>query len=166
MADWTSLLTPEETADLDLLGIDWQARIIDDLANIARLSGLDRKKAFSVIGVDAETISAPDQQAIIAAAKTAAEDVADVILVKITSICPVDKPETTKPYSFNLTASGGDSPYAWALAGGLLPKGIAVLKPGTIEGIAAEIGVFEYIFTVTDSKGRVDKMACTMIVDK
>ncbi|WP_342089331.1 alpha-L-fucosidase [Dyadobacter sp. OTU695] len=54
---------------------------------------------------------------------------------------------------FQLTAEGGTPPYAWALAGGALPKGLQLDKNGRIYGMPTKEGNYSFTAKVTDSKG-------------
>ena len=65
-----------------------------------------------------------------------------------TAASPTSPPNATvgKTYSFTLQASGGDGSYTWALAGGALPKGLALSAGGVISGTPTSVtqsGSFE-----------------------
>lgn len=59
--------------------------------------------------------------------------------------------EMGEPYSATLAASGGQSPYAWLLAGGALPRGVEVGPGGKLVGAPEEHGTFQMTFRVVDS---------------
>ncbi len=63
------------------------------------------------------------------------------------------------------TATGGSGTYAWALASGALPSGVA-LDPskGTISGTPQAAGNFAFSLTATDSEGRVATADAAMTV--
>jgi len=54
-------------------------------------------------------------------------------------------------YSGALSASGGKSPYTWALASGTLPSGIAVQSAGSLSGTTSQSGTFNFTIEVADS---------------
>ncbi|MBL1274539.1 MAG: hypothetical protein COB30_000465 [Ectothiorhodospiraceae bacterium] len=59
-------------------------------------------------------------------------------------------------FAFTPTASGGQTPYAWSLAGGSLPPGVAlnpVLAPSTgrLAGTPTVVGTFSVSLSITDS---------------
>jgi hypothetical protein len=55
-------------------------------------------------------------------------------------------------YTTVLTASGGDAPYAWALASGsALPPGLGLSGNGTISGAATALGTFVFSVVVSDA---------------
>ncbi|WP_425604150.1 putative Ig domain-containing protein [Stenotrophomonas pavanii] len=56
------------------------------------------------------------------------------------------------PYSFTLTASGGNGPYSFALdAGTTLPTGLVLASNGAISGTPTALGVTNFSVRVTDS---------------
>ncbi|MBT1073312.1 S8 family serine peptidase [Pelotalea chapellei] len=56
-------------------------------------------------------------------------------------------------YSYRLNASGGTSPYTWALTGGELPPGLTLASSGVISGIPSKTGSYVFTAKVTDSRG-------------
>jgi hypothetical protein len=58
-----------------------------------------------------------------------------------------------QPYSAQLEASGGTTPYAWSVASGPLPPGLAMSAAGTISGTPEPglSGPFDFSVRVTDS---------------
>jgi Domain of unknown function (DUF4082)/Putative Ig domain/Bacterial Ig domain len=59
-------------------------------------------------------------------------------------------------YSAMLAASGGVSPYSWALESGLLPPGLSLnAVSGVISGTPTSIGVFNFTLSVQDSSSPV-----------
>ncbi len=59
------------------------------------------------------------------------------------------------PYSAILTATGGNSPYAWTLDSGTLPPGVTLNSAGVISGTPGPTSLASYVFTarVNDSFG-------------
>jgi hypothetical protein len=63
------------------------------------------------------------------------------------------------------TATGGSGTYAWAVASGALPPGVALdATKGTIGGTPRTAGNFAFALTATDSEGRVATASAAMIV--
>jgi len=69
----------------------------------------------------------------------------------ITSTSPIPDPVIGVAYSFQLTASGGITPYAWALNGGALPPGLTLSPSGLISGTPTAAGAYNWHAKVTDS---------------
>ncbi len=58
-------------------------------------------------------------------------------------------------YSTSLSASGGTTPYSWAIVSGTLPSGLSLNSAtGTISGIPALAGSFSFTAQVTDGVGQ------------
>jgi hypothetical protein len=55
------------------------------------------------------------------------------------------------PYSGPLSATGGKTPYSWALASGTLPAGITVNSAGSLSGTTTQTGQFSFTIQVSDS---------------
>ena len=61
-------------------------------------------------------------------------------------------------YSATLAASGGKAPYAWTIASGSLPTGLALSSAGIITGTPAASGAPSVTFRCTGANGKhVDK---------
>ncbi len=71
----------------------------------------------------------------------------------ITSSSPLPNGEATAPYSQTLTATGGATPYTWAVTGGSLPAGLSLGAGGVLSGAptAAALGTSSFTVKVTDS---------------
>ncbi|MCB1225566.1 MAG: putative Ig domain-containing protein, partial [Verrucomicrobiales bacterium] len=80
----------------------------------------------------------------------------------ITPVCPVVTISPTSlpngtvgvPYNQTLSASGGTSPYAWAVTTGALPSGLSLnASTGVISGTPTTTDVANFSLTVTDTHG-------------
>ncbi|HEV2350977.1 MAG TPA: putative Ig domain-containing protein [Terriglobia bacterium] len=60
---------------------------------------------------------------------------------------------TGTPYSATLQASGGTSPYSWALSGGTLPAGLTLSSTGVISGTPTTSGSYSFAVLLRDSAG-------------
>ena len=68
------------------------------------------------------------------------------------------------PYSQTLTATGGVTPYTWALTAGALPTPLVLASNGAITGTPNKTGTFTFTATVTDAlKGSASRQF-TMII--
>ena len=57
------------------------------------------------------------------------------------------------PYAYNLSASGGKSPYTWSVVAGSLPSALTLSSSGAISGLPVLLGLFNFTVSVTDSNG-------------
>jgi len=58
------------------------------------------------------------------------------------------------PYSANLAAIGGLSPYTWSLAAGTLPPGLSLNASGQISGTASAAGTYSFTVSVASGDGQ------------
>ena len=82
--------------------------------------------------------------------QTFALTVSPVIVVSTTGL-PSGLPGIA--YAGQLTASGGASPYTFAVTGGGLPPGLTLATNGAISGTPSSIGASAFTVTVTDDQG-------------
>ncbi len=68
-------------------------------------------------------------------------------------------------YAGQLTATGGTTPYKYALTSGTLPAGLALSTTGLISGKPTTAGASVCSFTVTDAAGRTDTQSITINID-
>lgn len=61
---------------------------------------------------------------------------------------------TNTVYLDTLTATGGTTPYTWALTSGSLPSGIVLTTDGSLSGTPTVTGTFTFTVRVTDSLGQ------------
>lgn len=69
-----------------------------------------------------------------------------------------------KTYTDTFTASGGNSPYTYAVTGGSLPPGLSLASNGTLSGTPTVAGAYRYTVTVTDSRGRTASRSFTQVI--
>ncbi len=58
------------------------------------------------------------------------------------------------PYSTTLSASGGSTPYTWAISSGSLPAGLSLSAAGVISGTPAAFGASTFTARVTDASNQ------------
>jgi hypothetical protein len=74
---------------------------------------------------------------------------------------------TNVPYnSQQLTASGGQPPYSWSLASGMLPPGLSLSTNGVISGTPTVAGTSNFVVRVTDSAMGTATQALSLVVYK
>jgi len=66
------------------------------------------------------------------------------------------------PYSAELAASGGTTPYTWTITSGSLPAGIALSSDGVLSGTPGRAGTASFTAQVTDSNGSTDSASFTL----
>jgi len=69
------------------------------------------------------------------------------------------------PYSATLTASGGHSPYTFAVTSGTLPAGLTLGTDGSLTGTLASGGAYSFTVTATDAYGCTGTATYTTGVD-
>lgn len=67
-------------------------------------------------------------------------------------------------YSATLTASGGISPYSFAVTGGSLPTGISLSSAGALSGTPTAGGSFNVTVTATDAHGSTGSQSYTLAI--
>ncbi len=67
-------------------------------------------------------------------------------------------------YEQHVTATGGATPYTWALVGGVLPNGVIFSSSGTISGTPTQSGTFTLTLKVTDSLGTSHTANLTLVI--
>lgn len=67
-------------------------------------------------------------------------------------------------YSAQANASGGTTPYTWALVAGSLPTGLTLGSDGKISGTPSVAGTFNFTLGVTDKNAATDTQAVSMTI--
>src|SRR5207342_2919916 len=91
----------------------------------------------------------------------------DPAALVITSTSPLPNAQVGSAYSHTLTASGGVTPYAWAITGeNSLPAGLTLnASTGEISGTPTSYGPNSFTIQLTDAASIVTSKACTLTVD-
>jgi hypothetical protein len=87
-----------------------------------------------------------------------------VVTASAPLVQPVTKWEVGVLFDANLTATGGNETYTWAIGSGQLPAGLTLGTDGTISGTPSAAGVSRFGITATDGEGRVTTFTATMNV--
>jgi hypothetical protein len=69
-------------------------------------------------------------------------------------------------YNPELVATGGRSPYAWQVAAGVLPPGLALSSSGRVSGTPQAAGQFSFSVRVADGSGRSASASFALTVAK
>ena len=99
-------------------------------------------------GTDTFTVTASDGQL----SSTAVVTINVTRLAVAVTTTTLTQGKVGKRYAQDLQATGGTMPYAWSLAGGALPPGMA-LESGTITGTPTTAGTYAFVVRVTDAAG-------------
>jgi len=88
------------------------------------------------------------------------------VVVSALQISPATIPSATygKVYSAPFSASGGTTPYTFALAGGSFPNGLALNAAGELKGTPTQSGSYAFSVTVTDPYGSSGTYPYTLVV--
>jgi len=88
------------------------------------------------------------------------------IVVSALQISPAVLPSGTyaKAYSAPFSASGGTTPYTFAVAGGSLPSGLTLNAAGELKGTPTQWGTFSFSVTVNDPYGSSGTYPYTLVV--
>lgn len=71
--------------------------------------------------------------------------------VSITTFAILPDARLSVTYTLTLAATGGASPYTWAVTGGQLPQGLTLSSSGTVSGTPLSIGTFQFVAQASDS---------------
>jgi hypothetical protein len=67
-------------------------------------------------------------------------------------------------YVASLTADGGVSPYAWTIASGAIPPGLALTGDGQLTGTPGAVGQFPFTAQVADAAGKTATLSLTLSI--
>ncbi len=112
-------------------------------------------------GTFAFTIEATD-----AYSATGTRDYTLVLAAPTMMVGPASLPDgvSAVAYSRAVTASGGASPYSYAVTAGGTPTGLTLSTAGVLSGVAGAAGTFNFTVTATDSHGFTGSRAYSMTV--
>lgn len=84
----------------------------------------------------------------------------------VIAVNPATLPNTIagQTYTQTLTATGGASPYAFAVSAGSLPSGLTLASGGALSGTTTTSGTFNFTVTATDHFGQTGSRAYTVVV--
>ncbi len=68
------------------------------------------------------------------------------------------------PYAETISATGGATPYSFAVTAGSLPTGLSLSSAGALTGTPSAIGTFNFTVTVTDADLETDDQAFTVMM--
>jgi hypothetical protein len=84
--------------------------------------------------------------------------------LSITS-CPAPNATQGQLYSSTAVATGGQTPYSWTLASGILSAGLTLnSSTGGLSGIPSDSGIYAYTLLITDKNGATATSNCQLIV--
>jgi Putative Ig domain len=69
-------------------------------------------------------------------------------------------------YAFNISVSGGKTPYQWSIASGSMPSGIQLNNSGMLSGTTKATGQFSFTVRVSDAAGHADSQSFNMNVQQ
>ena len=72
--------------------------------------------------------------------------------LSITTVSPLQVGTVGSPYTANLAASGGSTPYTWSLLSGALPGGLSLSTGGSISGTPSGAGTSTFTVQVRDAQ--------------
>ena len=117
--------------------------------------------ALSTGGVLSGTATAPAATAPIVTVTSGRRSASLALVVRaFAASVPLEVATTSLPpasehtaMTVQLVALGGTAPYAWSVAQGALPAGLALASDGTLSGTPAEVGAFPFTAQVSDAAG-------------
>jgi len=88
-----------------------------------------------------------------------------VVLLSITTSCPLADANTIVAYDQTLVGAGGATPYTWAISSGSLPTGLSLNSAtGEITGTPSGTGVSAFTIRLTDHNGLITTKSCQITV--
>jgi uncharacterized repeat protein (TIGR01451 family) len=69
------------------------------------------------------------------------------------------------PYSVTLTATGGTTPYTWAVNSGTLPAGLTLSSAGVLSGTPTTAGSSTFTVSVVDANNGVSTQSITLVIN-
>jgi sugar lactone lactonase YvrE len=84
--------------------------------------------------------------------------------VSVVTASPLTPAVLGAPYSLGLVAMGGSPPYAWSVASGTLPGGLALAIDGTLSGTPVAEGGYSFTIQAEDSAAQTARATFTFTV--
>jgi hypothetical protein len=107
---------------------------------------------FSVTASDTKSRHDYGSIQVVQAAKEVAPKAAPVPALSVDTTS-IPAAALNQPYSVTFDASGGTAPYAWSLASGTLPPGVALSNEGELAGTPAAAGQYPFTVQAADATG-------------
>jgi hypothetical protein len=82
-----------------------------------------------------------------------------------TTFTPPTPVDVGTPFSDQLTATGGTTPYTWSLNSGTLPVGVTLSSAGVLAGTATTAGSYPFAVNVTDAHNGIATTSITLVVN-
>ncbi len=87
------------------------------------------------------------------------------VALSIVTTSPLTAGATLAPYAIAFEATGGTTPYTWAVVVGAVPAGLTLAANGLLSGLPTVIsGVYNFTVRVTDGAATTADLACALTI--